>query len=610
MTNKPPAFPELNAALLSLRRHFYAAGAFSFFVNMLMLVPSIYMLQVYDRVLSSRNETTLWMLTFLMLALYALLAALEWVRSRLLVRSGAQLEEVMNERVFTAAFENNLRRAGGNPSQALHDLTNLRQFLTGNGLFAFFDAPWAPIYLAVIFFLHPALGWFSLAGALILIFLTWVTEAATKKPLAEANTAAMKSTNFAQNNLANAEVIEAMGMLPALRRRWRERHNQHLVLQGIASDRAGVISALTKFVRLSMQSLILGLGAYYAIKGEITPGAMIAASILMGRALAPVELLIGTWKQVVASRSAYERLGGLLHAFPARKEAMSLPAPRGDVLVEGLVAVPPGSQVAVLKGVGFGIAHGEIVAVIGPSASGKSTLARLLVGVWPPHGGKVRLDGADVYLWNKEELGPYIGYLPQDIELFDGTIAENIARFGEVDPEKVIAAAQRAGVHEMILRFPLGYDTPIGVGGAVLSGGQRQRIALARALYGDPALIVLDEPNSNLDDAGEMALVQALLQLKAAGKTVVVITHRMNILSVVDRILLLREGVAQAYGPRDQVLAALQQAAQQQAAAAQASAQANVQQVRRPDAATQAVAVAEAARAGDASAEQTPRQDG
>jgi len=601
MTNKPPAFAELNKALIALRLHFYAAGAFSFFINMLMLVPSIYMLQVYDRVLFSRNETTLWMLTLIMLALYVLLAALEWVRSRLLVRSGAQLEQTINERVFTASFENNLRRAGGNPTQALGDLTNLRQFLTGNGLFAFFDAPWAPIYLVVIFFLHPMLGWFSLFGALVLILLTWVTETATKKPLAEANGAVMRSTSFAQNNLANAEVIEAMGMLPALRRRWRERHDQVILAQGVASDRAGVIAAVTKFVRLSMQSLILGVGAYYAIKGEITPGAMIAASILMGRALAPVELLIGTWKQFVAARGAYERLGGLLQAFPARRETMSLPPPRGDVLVENLVAVPPGAQVAVLKGIGFGIAHGEIVAIIGPSASGKSTLARLLVGVWPPHGGKVRLDGADVYLWNKEELGPCIGYLPQDVELFDGTIAENIARFGELDAEKVIAAALRAGVHDMILRFPLGYDTPIGVGGAVLSGGQRQRIALARALYGDPALIVLDEPNSNLDDAGEAALVQAILQLKAAGKTVVVITHRMNILTIVDRILVLREGMVQAYGPRDQVLAALVQAQQQ--------AQAAAQQARRPDAATQAVAVAEAAQAGDESAEKRPVKD-
>ncbi|MDP2793588.1 MAG: type I secretion system permease/ATPase [Sulfurisoma sp.] len=598
-TVKSPAFPELTQALLALRQHFIAAGTFSFFVNLLMLVPSLYMLQIYDRVLTSRNETTMWMLTFLMLGLYVLEAALELVRSRLLVRAGIRLEEVLNRRVFAAAFEANLRKVGGNPGQALTDLTNIRQFLTGNGLFAFFDAPWAPIYLAVIFFLHPVLGWFSLAGACVLVALTWTTEAATRKPLAAANNAAIKSNAYATNNLANAEVIEAMGMLPALADRWLKRHNTHLALQAIASDRAGLIGAVTKFVRLTMQSLILGVGALLVIKGDLTPGGMIAASILMGRALSPVEQLIGNWKGFVANRGGYSRLGELLRQFPARPATMSLPPPRGEIAVEGLVAVPPGSQVAVLRGIGMAIAPGEVVAIIGPSASGKSTLARMLVGIWPPHGGKVRLDGADVYLWNKTELGPYIGYLPQDIELFEGTIAENIARFGEVDSDKVIAAAKRAGVHEMILRFPLGYDTQIGPGGDVLSGGQRQRIALARALYGDPALIVLDEPNSNLDDAGEAALVQSVLQLKAERKTVVVITHRTNIIGVVDRILILREGVVQAYGPRDQVLRALMEAQQKSQPAAQApgrppAAPQRAAEAVQPDDATRAVEAADA----------------
>jgi ATP-binding cassette subfamily C exporter for protease/lipase len=354
-----------------------------------------------------------------------------------------------------------------------------------------------------------------------------------------------------------------MGMMPNLRKLWRGKHDTHLALQAMASDRAGIISAVTRFVRVSMQSLILGVGAYYTIYGELSPGAMIAGSILMGRALSPVEQLIGNWKNFISTRAAYERLGELLHRFPQRKAGMSLPAPSGEVAVESLVAVPPGSQVAVLKGVGFAIAPGEVIGIIGPSASGKSTLARMLVGIWAPHGGKVRLDGADVYLWNKDELGPHIGYLPQDIELFEGTIAENIARFGAVDSDKVIAAAQKAGVHEMILRFPLGYDTPIGAGGGILSGGQKQRIGLARALYGDPTLIVLDEPNSNLDDQGEAALVQAVMALKAQRKTVVIITHRTSIISVVDRILMLREGTVQLYGPRQEVLTALSQAAQQ-----------------------------------------------
>lgn len=585
MLIKQPAYPELYQALMQLRQNFYAAGTFSFFINMLGLVPTLYMLQIYDRVLGSRNEMTLWMLTLIMLGLYLLLTLLEWVRSRLLVRAGIKIDESLKERVFTAAFEANLRKVGGNPGQALGDLTNIRQFLTGNGLFAFFDAPWTPIYLAVIFYLHPMLGWFSLAGALVLVSLTLVTELLTKKPLAAANAAAVKSGQFATNSLANDEVIEAMGMMPRLRAIWREKHDIHLALQAMASDRAGIISAVTRFVRMSMQSLILGVGAYLAIYGELSPGGMIAGSILMGKALSPVEQVIGNWRNFISTRVAYGRLGELLQKFPARQVGMSLPAPTGEVAVESLVAVPPGSQVAVLKGIGFAIAPGEVVGIIGPSASGKSTLARMLVGIWPPHAGKVRLDGADVYLWNKEELGPHIGYLPQDIELFEGSIAENIARFGEVDAERVIVAAQKAGVHEMILRFQLGYDTLIGAGGGFLSGGQKQRIGLARALYGDPTLIVLDEPNSNLDDQGEAALVQAVMALKSQRKTVIIITHRTSIIGVVDRILMLREGTVQMYGPRHEVLNALNQAAQQARAAQQQAQQNAVQTAQVADAA-------------------------
>jgi PrtD family type I secretion system ABC transporter len=393
---------------------------------------------------------------------------------------------------------------------------------------------------------------------------------ATQKPLAEANKYANEATNFAHNNLANAEVVEALGMLPALRDRWKKKHVQHLVLQAVASDRAGLISSVTKFIRITSQSLILGLGAWLAIRNQLSPGGMIVGSILMGRALAPIDQLIANWKGFVQARLAYERLGQLLAAFPARPPRMSLPAPKGEVVVEGVVLTPPGGTVPVLRGVSFAIPAGSIVGVIGPSGSGKSSLARALVGVWTPQVGKVRLDGADVSSWDKAELGPYLGYLPQDIELFDGTIAENIARFGAIEAPLVVAAAQAAGVHEMILRFPQGYDTPIGPGGAVLSGGQRQRVALARALYGDVRLIVLDEPNSNLDDVGEAALVQALLRLKAQGKTVVVITHRTSVLAAVDRLLVMRDGTVQAYGPRDEVLAALQRAAQQaQAAQAQ-----------------------------------------
>jgi ATP-binding cassette subfamily C exporter for protease/lipase len=495
-------------------------------------------------------------------ALYALLGALEWVRSRLLVRASVRLDQRLNERVFGATFDATLRGAGGNPAQALSDVTNLRQFLTGNGLFAFFDAPWAPIYLIVIALLHPWLGLFSLVGGLVLVGLAWLNERTTQKTLAQANTVGIQASNFAGNNLRNAEVIEAMGMLPAIRARWNAKHQQGLALQQIASDRAGAIGAVTRFFRLLQQSLILGLGALLVIEGELSPGGMIAASILMGRVLAPIEQAIATWKSLVSARSAYARLQSLLAAIPARETAMSLPRPKGDLAIEQVAATPPNSQTLILRGINASIAAGEVIGVIGPSASGKSSLARLMVGVWPTASGKVRLDGADVFSWNKAELGPHIGYLPQDVELFEGTIAENIARFGEVDPEKVVHAAQRAGVHDIILHFPKGYDTPIGPGGGFLSGGQRQRIALARALYGDPVLVVLDEPNSNLDDAGEQALVRAVADLKSHGSTVVVVTHRTSIVGVVDRLMVLRDGTVQAFGPRNEVLAALAKAAQ------------------------------------------------
>ncbi len=572
MQKKVSGRSELAEALWSLRRAFYVTAAFSFVINMLLLVPSIYMLQIYDRVLMSRNESTLLMLTLLCLGLYALMAGLEWVRARLLVRTGSMLDAMLHARVFTAAFEVNLLRSGSNAGALLNDLANVRQFVTGNGLFAFFDAPWFPVYLAVIFLIHPLLGWLSVGGAVVLVALTLANEWATKGPLSQANTAALRASNYATNNLRNAEVIEAMGMLPNLRRRWYEIYRDVIALQGMASDRAGAISAVTKFVRISLQSLVLGLGALLAIDPQsthVTAGGMIAASILMGRALAPVEMLIGVWKQLISSRSAYTRLEMMLKEFPARAEGMPLPPPLGRLAVENVLAAAPGMPVAILKNVSFVLEPGEVLGVIGPSAAGKSTLARVLVGVWPAASGKVRLDGADVYSRNKEQLGPHVGYLPQDVELFEGSIAENIARFGEVDSEKVIEAARQAGMHEMILRFPQGYDTAVGSGGSFLSGGQRQRVGLARALYGGPAFIVLDEPNSNLDDAGETALVQAVLAQKAAGRTLIIITHRTNILSAVDKLLLLRDGAVQAVGPRQQIMEALARVAQGPAGAAQ-----------------------------------------
>lgn len=554
---------ELLSVLVSFRGTFLYVGLFSFIINALMLVPSIYMLQVYDRVLASRNTETLLMLTIVMLGLYLLMAGLELARSQVLVRLGSKLDAMLNARVFTAAFENNLRNSGGNAGQALHDLSNVRQFLTGNGIFAFFDAPWAPIYLLVIFLLHPLLGFISLAAMVALFVLALLTEKVTKEPLSQANKESIAANNFVATNLRNAEVIEAMGMLGGIRQRWYRRHQNTLFLQAQASDRAGAVSSVTKFVSVSVQSLILGAGALLAIDGTITPGAMIAGSILMGRAMAPVQQAVAVWKQFLSMRSSYGRLEDLLRTFPARPETMSLPKPAGRVSVSNLVAVPPGSNVTVLRGVNLEIEAGTVVGVIGPSASGKSSLARLLVGVWRPAGGSVRLDGAEVSAWNKAELGPSIGYLPQDVELFEGTIGENIARFGEVNSELVIEAARMAGVHEMILHLPQGYDTVIGVAGG-LSGGQRQRLGLARALYGEPSLIVLDEPNSNLDEVGEAALVKAINELKSKGATVILITHRTSIIGVVDKVLVMQAGTSAAFGPRDEVLAALRRTASAQ----------------------------------------------
>ncbi len=562
---------EIAMTLAGFKRTFITVGVFSAISNMLMLVPSIYMLQVYDRVLASRNELTLLMLTVMMLGAYLMMSGLELIRSFVLVRVGAKFDMQLNKRVYTAAFEQNLKRAGGSAGQSLSDLTTLRQFLTGNALFAFMDAPWFPVYLAVIFFFDVSLGFFALGGTIILVILAYVNEKVSHKPLSEANQMSIQAGNLATNNLRNAEVIESMGMLPNLQSRWFKLHGKFLSLQAEASQKAGTVGAATKFVQVSLQSLVLGLGALLVLENKITPGMMIAASILVGRALAPVQQVIGVWKSWEGTRSAYERLLKLLEDNPARTPGMPLPPPKGVLSIEGVSAAPPGVRVPVLANVSFALAPGDVLGVIGASGSGKSTLARLLVGVWPAVLGKVRLDGADIYSWNKGELGPHLGYLPQDVELFGGTVADNIARFGEVDAEKVVQAAKRAGVHDMILHFPNGYDTVLGDGGAGLSGGQKQRLGLARAMYGDPSVIVLDEPNSNLDDVGEAALVQAINDLRARDKTIVLITHRMSAIAATNKLLFLQHGTVGAFGPTNNVLQAIQEANQKQLQAQQAA---------------------------------------
>jgi ATP-binding cassette subfamily C exporter for protease/lipase len=548
----------MQLAVRKLRNAFITVAVFSGFLNLLMLAPSLYMLQVYDRVLGSRNETTLWVLTLLLLGTYLFMSALEAIRTWVLVRVGARFDAALNTRIFNATFERSLSQPGSNAVQPMHDLNTLRQTLTGSALLAMFDAPWMPIYLLVISLLSIELGVFALVGACLLAGLAYLNEKASKPKLDDAQKYSVQSQAALTNHLRNTEVIEAMGMLPSIRQRWYGLHQKQIRLQASASDQAAVMGGMTKFVRLTMQSLALGFGALLVLRGNMTSGGMIAASILVSRSLSPVELLIANWKQIITGRAAFARLKQLLVTHPARQFGIALPAPTGAVRFEGVAAAAPGSKALILKNMSFAIAAGDCIAVIGPSGSGKSTLARLLVGVWPALSGTVRLDGADLFQWRKEELGPHLGYLPQDIEMFDGTVAENIARFGELDSEQIITAAKRAGMHDIILHLPQGYDTPLGVGGCVLSGGQRQRVALARALYGDPALVVLDEPNANLDEQGERALADTLRDLHARGKTTVLITHRLAALGAVQKVLVLMDGSIKAYGPRDEVLAALQ----------------------------------------------------
>lgn len=558
---------ELGQLLAEFRSTFRHVGAFSAVINLMMLAPSVYMLQVFDRVMSSRNETTLFMLTVMVVGAYVMTHGLEFVRGFTLIRLGEQMDARLSQRIYSASFQQNLKRSGGNAGQALNDLTTVRQFLTGHGLFAFLDAPWFPLYLIMIFFFDWVLGLFAVGAATILVVLAWLNETSTRQPLAEANAVSVQSTNQATNNLRNAEVIEAMGMLPNLMQRWAATHGKFLRLQSRASDRAAVLQNASKFSRAATQSLILGLGAVLALEGRITPGMMMVGSILVGRALAPVDQLIGAWRQWSSAKSAYDRLNDLLESNPPRQAVMPLPAPLGRLELQNVVAAPPGVNEPTIRDVSLELQPGEVLGVIGPSGSGKSTLARVIMGVWAPADGNARIDGADLQQWNKELLGPYLGYLPQDIQLFAGSISENIARFGQVDAEKVIEAAKRSGVHDMIIRLPKGYETVLGDGGAGLSGGQRQRLGLARAMYGNPSLLVLDEPNSNLDDAGEKALVDAIRAFSESGRTVVIISHRTSVISATHKMLLLREGRTHMYGPTSAVMNQLK--AQARAASAQ-----------------------------------------
>ena len=545
-------------ALRACKDYFVFAGIFSAAVNILLLTPIIYMLAVYDRVVTSGSLPTLAMLTILMVCMLLAVGGFEWVRSMILVSASSRLESLLRSRVSDATFKRSLLTGGMVVNaQPMADLTALRQFLTGNGLFAFFDAPWFPIYIGIMFMFHP---WFGVAGILsgiVMVALAYANEASTNRLMKEANNESNKASNNFQGSLRNAEVVAAMGMSEDIQVRQNALFDSVLEKQATASKQASMWGGMSKSFRLIVQSLTLGLGAYLALNQKISPGMMIAGSLLLARALGPIDMLVGTWKGFSLARAQYARLQELLKHIPPDSESMSLPAPEGKLTAEQVTIAPPGSKNLVVRGVSFELEPGEALGVVGPSASGKSTLARALLGIWPCYAGKVRLDGADIASWNREELGPFIGYLPQDIELFDGSIAENIARFKNSDSENIVAAAKLAGVHEMILQLPNGYDTIIGGAGGMLSGGQRQRIGLARAVFGCPSLLVLDEPNSNLDDQGERELVEAMGRIKAGGSTIIVITHRTMVLQSVDKIMVMKEGAAISFGPKDQVLASL-----------------------------------------------------
>ena len=563
--NQAPS--ELRQAVLGLRPYFVRSAWFSVITGILVLAPSGYMLEVYDRVVNSRNHQTLWWLTVLVIGAFVLMEILEWARSEIMHGAGEALDRKLSSRVFDAIFEANVRRLPGGTMQPLQDFKKICDFMHAPALLAIMEAPIALLMMVLLFAISPVLGWTAVVFGILQIGVTWLNERRTKPPLMEANKTAFAAQQYADGTLRNAEVIEAMGMLRNTHERWVIKQREFLQLQAQASDSAGGFQALSKLLQNVLSSLLLGLACWLLLHQELHGGGgmMVISSILGGRMLAPLVQVVSQWQTVVNVRDAWNRLDGLLASVPAKPPAMALPAPAGALSAEQLVAGAPGSGGTILRGIAFALQPGDVLAVVGPSASGKTTLARLLVGLWPAAMGKVRLDGADVHTWNKAELGSYVGYLPQGVELFEGTLAENIARFGDVDMALVEAAARAVGLHELISALPQGYETSVGPNGMRLSGGQRQRVGLARALYGHPVLLVLDEPNSSLDEEGDLALAQAISRASARGATSVVITHRTSVLGVANKMLVLRDGQQQAFGPRDEVLAALRQATLQAA---------------------------------------------
>lgn len=552
----PRGLQELREVRGRSRRLFYAVALFSIFVNLLMLTGPLFMLQIYDRVLGSRSEATLVALTVLVALLYLLFGVLDWARGRVLARAGARFQADLDERVFKAVL-----RAPTPPGQpdkvntGLRDLEAVQKLMSSPALFALFDMPWTPIFAAAIFLFHPLLGWLAVAGGAILIVTTLLNQWISKRRVLEAAMQSTAADSFADHLRDDREVVQGLGMRAAAMARWRKIRDESLASTISSSDITGAFSSFTKAFRLFLQSAMLALGAWLVLHNELTAGAMIAGSILMGRALAPIEMAIGQWPLVQRASQGWYNLSRLLETIPEEPPRTPLPRPRAWLKAENVTVVPPGETTASLRMVSFEVRPGTALGVIGPSGAGKSSLAKVITGIWRPASGRIRLDGASLDNYDPDVLGQYIGYLPQNVTLFDATIAENIARMSDnPDPEKVVEAAKKAGAHEMILEQPQGYDTPIGNFGGRLSGGQRQRLGLARALYGDPILLVLDEPNSNLDSVGSNALNDAIRSMKQEGKSVIIMAHRPAAIAECDNLLVLENGMRKAFGPRDEVL--------------------------------------------------------
>lgn len=546
----------ISKTMASCRRAFYLVAVVSLCINVLMLSSAIYMMQIYDRVLTTRNVDTLLVLSAIVIFALLVLAILDGLRNQSMVRIGGWLDRQLSGSALASSVAAGLA-SGGTTAQGLRDLSALRGYMASPSVFPLFDAPFAPVFLVVVFLIHPTLGWIALVGALVLFVLGVINDRVTKNVSAESNSANIAALNYADSAVRNADVIESMGILPGLTRKFRDVSDDAFDKQRTATDRSGILSSFAKGLRLILQSAILGVGAWLVIQHEITAGVMIGAAIIMGRALAPVEQSIIAWQAFTVARTTYGRLAELLNADPTLGEKTTLPEPVGALLLEEVTYVPPGSDNPIIRQVSGQIAPGEALGLVGPSAAGKSTLARLIIGTLVPTRGEVRLDGANMAKWDPIERGPNVGYLPQEIEFFDGTIRENIARLTEAEDEEVVAAAQLAGVHEMILKYPDGYETKIGIGGIRLSGGQRQRLALARAVFRNPKLLVLDEPSSNLDGVGEQKMIDAIDHMRDLGSTIIVVAHRPNILAHMDKILVLKEGEVTMFGPRDEVLEAI-----------------------------------------------------